>query len=201
MSSFARPPGARWSAPASFGKRTGSSDTPLDRRLAITPARRAVEQRPATATPAAGDSLVLPGERHLRNVPAHVRRQQRRGDFSHDGKQLIFQRQEATERGCDQQYVIPPTDRTPSGSNGEGRTTCGILLDGDRRFSTAPPTSIRPPARRLPTAPRGMSGRWATSRSIRRSSMAATAGGPPRTRLQRRGDGVPDGSRISSQHA
>jgi len=77
-----------------------------------------------------------PGERHLRNV-----RQITFGGnnaeayFAPSGKQLIFQRQENTESGCDQQYVM---DRDGSGlrrvSNGLGRTTCGYFFDGGRRI-------------------------------------------------------------------
>ena len=89
-----------------------------------------------TATPVVSDSLVLPGERHIRNV-----RQLTFGGnnaeayFSRDGRYLIFQRQEDAERGCDQQYVI----RTDGSglrrvSNGAGRTTCGYFYDRDRRI-------------------------------------------------------------------
>src|SRR6188472_2251564 len=71
-------------------------------------------------------SASAPGERHLRNV-----RQLTFGGnnaeayFSPDGRQLIFQRQEQLNRGCDQQYVM---NVDGSGlhrvSNGKGRTTC-----------------------------------------------------------------------------
>ncbi len=54
--------------------------------------------------------------------------------FSRDGKWLTFQRQDSVGRGCDQQYVMRIDG---SGlrriSNGEGRTTCGYFIDGDRR--------------------------------------------------------------------
>src|SRR5215212_3270878 len=68
-------------------------------------------------------SVLAPGERHLRNV-----RQLTFGGnnaeayFSPDGRQLIFQRQEQLNRGCDQQYVM---NVDGSGlhrvSNGRGR--------------------------------------------------------------------------------
>ena len=90
----------------------------------------------AAATPAADGTLVLPGERHIRNV-----RQLTFGGnnaeayFSRDGKHLIFQRQEDAQRGCDQQYVIGVDGRgLRRVSNGEGRTTCGYFFDNDRRI-------------------------------------------------------------------
>ena len=77
-----------------------------------------------------------PGERHLRNI-----RQLTFGGnnaeayFSPDGRQLIFQRQEHTETGCDQQYVmdVDGSDRKRV-SNGLGRTTCGYFYDRGRRI-------------------------------------------------------------------
>ncbi len=76
------------------------------------------------------------GERHLRNV-----RQLTFGGnnaeayFSPDGRQLIFQRQEQLNHGCDQQYVM---NVDGSGmhrvSNGKGRTTCGYFYQGGRRI-------------------------------------------------------------------
>lgn len=77
-----------------------------------------------------------PGEGHLRNI-----RQLTFGGnnaeayFSASGKQLIFQRQEKVDAGCDQQYVM---NIDGSGmrrvSNGLGRTTCGFFYDDDRRI-------------------------------------------------------------------
>lgn len=90
----------------------------------------------ATAGPAPRDTLILPGERHFRNV----RQLTHEGNnaeayFSRDGRKLIFQRQEDASRGCDQQYVIG-TDGTGLRrvSNGKGRTTCGYFYDSDRRI-------------------------------------------------------------------
>jgi TolB protein len=89
-------------------------------------------------TPASDPVTVAaePGERHLRNI-----RQLTFGGnnaeayFSPDGERLIFQRQEDTEAGCDQQYVM---NADGSGmrrvSNGLGRTTCGYFYDGGRRI-------------------------------------------------------------------
>ena len=89
-----------------------------------------------TAGPAPRDSLILPGETRLRNV-----RQLTFGGnnaeayFSRSGTQLIFQRQDSVNAGCDQQYVMN-IDGTGMRrvSNGEGRTTCGYFYDGDRRI-------------------------------------------------------------------
>lgn len=77
-----------------------------------------------------------PGERHLRKI-----RQLTFGGnnaeayFSPDGRQLVFQRQERLEQGCDQEYVMSVNG---SGmrrvSNGLGRTTCGYFYDGGRRI-------------------------------------------------------------------
>lgn len=75
------------------------------------------------------------GERHLTNI-----RQITFGGnnaesyWSRSGKQLIFQRQEVNDAGCDQQYIV---NADGSGlrriSNGQGRTTCGYFWDNDRR--------------------------------------------------------------------
>jgi Tol biopolymer transport system component len=55
--------------------------------------------------------------------------------FSASGTQLIFQRQEEVDKGCDQQYIM---NIDGSGmrrvSNGLGRTTCGYFYDNDRRI-------------------------------------------------------------------
>jgi len=106
-----------------------------------------------SASPAP-DAVVVdpgPGERHLRNI-----RQLTFGGnnaeayFSPDGERLIFQRQEHTGSGCDQQYVM---NVDGSGlrrvSNGLGRTTCGYFYDGGRRIlysSTFQHSTECPPA-------------------------------------------------------
>ncbi len=77
-----------------------------------------------------------PGEAHLANI-----RQLTSGGnnaesyFSKSGRQLIFQRQEEVNAGCDQQYIIN-LDGTGMRrvSNGQGRTTCGYFYDNDRRI-------------------------------------------------------------------
>lgn len=93
------------------------------------------EPAPTTASPAV-PRAPMAGERHLTNI-----RQLTFGGnnaeayFSADGRQLIFQRQEAVDAGCDQQYIM---NIDGSGmrrvSNGLGRTTCGYFIQQDRRI-------------------------------------------------------------------
>ncbi len=76
-----------------------------------------------------------PGERHLRNIrQLTVGGNNAESYFSRSGKQLIFQRQEAVDSGCDQEYVM---NIDGSGlkriSNGQGRTTCGDFYSDDHR--------------------------------------------------------------------
>ena len=54
--------------------------------------------------------------------------------FSHDGQRLIFQ-STRDGRTCDQQYTmrIDGSD-VKRVSNGQGKTTCGYYMDGDRRI-------------------------------------------------------------------
>lgn len=104
-----------------------------------------------------GSTVVLrpePGERHLRNI-----RQLTFGGnnaeayFSASGRQLIFQRQERVDAGCDQQYIMNiDGSGTRRVSNGRGRTTCGFFYDNDRRilysssFAHDPACPARPDA-------------------------------------------------------
>lgn len=76
------------------------------------------------------------GESHLANIrQITVGGNNAESYFSRSGKQLIFQRQEEVNTGCDQQYII---NVDGSGlrrvSNGLGRTTCGYFYDNDRRI-------------------------------------------------------------------
>ena len=91
---------------------------------------------PAPASqPAAHSVQPEPGERHLANI-----RQLTFGGnnaeayFSRSGRQLIFQRQEKVDQGCDQEYIIN-VDGTGLRriSNGWGRTTCGFFYANDQR--------------------------------------------------------------------
>jgi TolB protein len=113
----------------------------LGAALAITACARSSgpEPTPPTIVTTSGSTTFLEplaGERHLR----HIRQLTFGGNnaeayFSRSGKQLIFQRQEQVDAGCDQQYVM---NVDGSGlrrvSNGEGRTTCGYFYDDDRRI-------------------------------------------------------------------
>lgn len=89
-------------------------------------------QPPSPAVPIASE----PDEIHLQSI-----RQLTFGGnnaesyFSSSGKQLIFQRQEQVNAGCDQQYIMN-VDGTGLRrvSNGQGRTTCGYFYDNDRRI-------------------------------------------------------------------
>lgn len=78
----------------------------------------------------------LPGERHFgklrqltfggNNAEAY---------FSRDGQHLTFQRQQAVDAGCDQQFTmrIDGSDVRLI-SNGLGRTTCGYFIENDQRI-------------------------------------------------------------------
>jgi Tol biopolymer transport system component len=107
---------------------------------------------PATGGASAVVLAPEPGEGHL----SHIRQLTFGGNnaeayFSPDGTQLIFQRQERVDAGCDQQYVM---NVDGSGmrrvSNGLGRTTCGYFYDGGRRilysstFEASPQCPPRP---------------------------------------------------------
>ncbi len=94
----------------------------------------------SSGRPGSGASNVYvtpePGEGHLRNI-----RQLTFGGnnaeayFSRSGRQIIFQRQEQVDRGCDQQYVMNADgSEMVRVSNGQGRTTCGYFYDDDRRI-------------------------------------------------------------------
>jgi Tol biopolymer transport system component len=85
---------------------------------------------------AAGPHLpAVQGERHLRNIrQLTFGGENAEAYFSFDGKQLIFQ-STRDGAGCDQQYTM---NIDGSGlrrvSNGQGRTTCGFFLPGNREI-------------------------------------------------------------------
>lgn len=77
-----------------------------------------------------------PGEAHLRNIrKLTFGGNNAESYFSRSGKQLIFQRQEKVDEGCDQQYIMNiDGSEMRRVSNGLGRTTCGYFYDNDRRI-------------------------------------------------------------------
>ncbi len=97
-----------------------------------------------------------PGESHLRNI-----RQLTNGGenaeayFSHDGRRLIFQ-STRDGRTCDQQYIM---NVDGSGvrrvSSGEGKTTCGYFMDGDRRILFASSQALEKACPPRPDASKG----------------------------------------------
>src|SRR3954466_12002421 len=89
----------------------------------------------AQSNPPAAPIAPEPGESHL----TRIRQLTNGGEnaeayFSHDGNRLIFQSTRDGRR-CDQQYVMN-VDGTGLRrvSNGQGKTTCGYFMDGDRRI-------------------------------------------------------------------
>jgi TolB protein len=85
--------------------------------------------------PKRDDSLVLPNEKHLRNLKQLTfGGENAEAYFSADGKQLIFQ-STRDGRGCDQIYTM-----NVDGSNvkmistGDGRTTCSYFYPGAKRI-------------------------------------------------------------------
>jgi len=98
-----------------------------------------------------------PGERHLE----HIRQLTFGGNnaeayFSSDGTRLIFQRQDTLGQGCDQEYLMN-IDGTGLRrvSNGQGRTTCGYFIDGDRRIVYSSTFQFSPACPERPDFSRG----------------------------------------------
>ena len=82
-----------------------------------------------------GNSLLLPGEQHLRNLKQLTfAGENAEAYFSADGKQLIFQ-STRDGRQCDQIYKmnVDGSDVRLL-SNGEGRTTCSYFFPNGRRI-------------------------------------------------------------------
>jgi len=86
-------------------------------------------------TQQSGDSLLVPGEKHLRNLKQlSFAGENAEAYFSSDGKQLIFQ---STRDGhqCDQIYTMNADgSNVRLISNGEGRTTCSYFFPNGRRI-------------------------------------------------------------------
>ena len=76
-----------------------------------------------------------PGERHLTNIrQLTVGGNNAEAYFSLSGKQLIYQRQNEVDAGCDQEYIMNIDGSNQRRiSNGYGRTTCGMFYADDRR--------------------------------------------------------------------
>ena len=91
---------------------------------------------PASAPPSSVSIRPDSGERHLANIrQLTFSGNNAEAYFSASGRQLIFQRQERADSGCDQQYIM---NIDGSGlrrvSNGLGRTTCGYFYANDQRI-------------------------------------------------------------------
>ena len=76
-----------------------------------------------------------PTEPHLANLRMLTHAgQNAEAYFSPDGKRLIFQSTWPGINECDQQYIMDVAGRgTRRVSNGQGRTTCGYFLPGNKR--------------------------------------------------------------------
>ena len=88
----------------------------------------AVQTQSASQTPAAGASLIAPGEKHLRNIKQLTfGGENAEAYFSFDGQWLSFQH--TGEQPCDQIYVmkVDGSERRRL-STGKGRTTCSHYL-------------------------------------------------------------------------
>ena len=82
-----------------------------------------------------GDSLLVPGEKHLRNLKQlSFAGENAEAYFSSDGKQLIFQ-STRDGRQCDQIYTMNVDgSNVKLISNGDGRTTCSYFFPDGRRI-------------------------------------------------------------------
>jgi TolB protein len=88
------------------------------------------------AQPAASPSpaLLHPDETHLRGLrQLTFAGENAEGYWSRDGRRLIFQRS-GEGVPCDQQFILDlESGAERRVSNGQGKTTCGFFMDGDRR--------------------------------------------------------------------
>jgi len=82
-----------------------------------------------------GRSLLLPEEKHLRNLKQLTfGGENAEAYFSSNGKQLIFQ-STRDGRGCDQIYTMNVDgSNVKMVSTGAGRTTCSYFFPGGRRI-------------------------------------------------------------------
>ena len=89
----------------------------------------------SVATQNNAPSLLLPDEKHLRNLKQLTfGGENAEAYFSSDGKQLIFQ-STREGRGCDQIYTMNiDGSNVKMISTGDGRTTCSYIFPGGRRI-------------------------------------------------------------------
>jgi TolB protein len=90
---------------------------------------------PSLAVSESQDSLLLPDEKHLRNLKQLTfGGENAEAYFSSDGKQLIFQ-STREGHGCDQIYTMNVDgSNVKMISNGEGRTTCSYFYPNGKRI-------------------------------------------------------------------
>src|SRR5687767_15634785 len=89
----------------------------------------------ASSAPQTGDGLLLPTEKHLRNIKQLTfGGENAEAYFSSDGRQLIFQ-SKRDGRGCDQIYTMNADgSNVKMVSNGEGRTTCSYFYKDRKKI-------------------------------------------------------------------
>ncbi|HEU4768833.1 MAG TPA: hypothetical protein VFS77_15725 [Pyrinomonadaceae bacterium] len=87
-----------------------------------------------SATPAQSDNLLLPNEKHLRNIKQLTfGGENAEAYFSADGKQIVFQ-STRNDLGCDQIFTMNVDgSNVKMISNGEGRTTCSYFLPNNKQ--------------------------------------------------------------------
>ncbi|MEW6126145.1 MAG: hypothetical protein AB1757_03705 [Acidobacteriota bacterium] len=94
-----------------------------------------LQPQPMNASTATGDSLVLPGEKHFKNVrQLTFGGENAEAYFSADGKKLIFQ---STREGheCDQIYTMNiDGSNVKMVSTNKGRTTCAYYFRNDKKI-------------------------------------------------------------------
>ena len=80
------------------------------------------------------DNLLLPNEKHLRNIKQLTfGGENAEAYFSADGKQIIFQ-STRDDLGCDQIFTMNVDgSNVKMISNGEGRTTCSYFMPDNNR--------------------------------------------------------------------
>ncbi len=94
-------------------------------------------KRPASPVPPTAKQashLIREGESHFAELhQLTFGGQNAEAYWSRDGRSLVFQARTGAQE-CDQQYVMDlHTGKVTLVSTGEGRTTCGYFIDGDRR--------------------------------------------------------------------